>query len=139
MPVEEGAGHDLGGARMNVRQLGGLLGVAGGVVWIARLALADHFGGEALLRVVGLGLVLLGLVCVGLTLVKGQALWLDGVVGFAAPALFWAVYEVVRTEVGHTAVLHAALGAVAVVVGGVLLSGGPARDVHDEERTDQHA
>src|SRR5690606_37816205 len=89
------------GAAMTIRQLGGLLGVAGGAAWVIRWMLVSADSGAAdMLRIAGLVLILLGLVCVGLTLVKGQALWLDVVVGFAAPALFWALYEVVNTEAG---------------------------------------
>ncbi|MBE7324710.1 hypothetical protein IEQ44_08595 [Nocardioides sp. Y6] len=106
---------------MTVRQIGGLLGACGGVVWIARWAVAPGEGAAEALRWVGLVLVLLGLACVGLTLVKGTALWLDAVVAVAAPALFWAVYEVVRGEVRGAFILHALLGVVCLLVGAVTL------------------
>lgn len=129
---------------MTVRQLGGLLGLAGGVVWLVRLLLAPAVGGAGPLRLLGLALVLLGLICVGLTLVKGSALWLDVVVGFAAPALFWATYELLRAEVAGTLVLHAALGALAVATGSVLFTrGGRAYDDDpewdDREWEEHHA
>jgi len=112
---------------MTVRQLGGGLGVLGGIVWIARWLMAPADGPADVLRYAGLALVLLGLVCVGLTLVKGQALWLDIVVGFAAPALFWAIYEMVRAEVvGDGLLFHGVLGIAWVLVGiGLIVKGKP--------------
>ncbi|WP_110239679.1 hypothetical protein [Nocardioides gilvus] len=110
---------------MTIRQLGGLLGVAGGAAWVVRWMLVSAESDAAgLLRVGGLILILLGLVCVGLTLVKGQALWLDVVVGFAAPALFWALYEVVHTEVGASLLAHGVIGVVWAGVGGLLYARG---------------
>ena len=117
---------------MSVRQLGGLLGALGGVVWIARWFLSPAVGSADLMRYVGLGLVLLGLVCIGLTLVKGQARWLDVVVGIAAPALFWAVYELVRGT-GTGLLVHGVLGVLCLVVGGVLLVRGGHRGLEDDE------
>ena len=86
-------------------------------MWIARWALSPGDGAADLLRFAGLALVLLGLVCIGLTLVKGSALWLDVVVGFAAPALFWAIYEVIRASMGQAFILHALLGVICLLVG----------------------
>lgn len=117
---------------MSVRQLGGLLGALGGVVWIARWFLSPAVGSADLMRYVGLGLVLLGLVCIGLTLVKGQARWLDVVVGIAAPALFWAVYELVRGT-GTGLLVHGVIGVLCLVVGGVLLARGGHRGFEDDE------
>lgn len=102
---------------MTVRQLGGALGALGGLVWIVRWVLSPGEQAADLMRWGGLVLVLLGLVCIGLTLVKGSALWLDVVVGFAAPALFWTVYEVVRGELRDAYILHAVLGVVCLLVG----------------------
>ena len=115
---------------MTVRQLGGGLGVLGGIVWIARWLMAPADGPSDVLRYAGLVLVLLGLVCVGLTLVKGQALWLDIVVGFAVPALFWALYEMVRAEVASPGLLfHGILGIAWVLVGiGLIVKGKPRVD-----------
>lgn len=110
---------------MTIRQLGGLLGAAGGAAWVLRWMLVSADSDLAgLLRVGGLVLILLGLVCVGLTLVKGLALWLDVVVGFAAPALFWALYEVVHTEVGESLAVHGIIGVVWAGVGGLLYARG---------------
>lgn len=122
---------------MSVRQLGGLLGALGGVVWIARWLLSPAVGAADLMRWAGLGLVLLGLVCIGLTLVKGQARWLDLVVGVAAPALFWAVYELVRGT-GPGLLVHAAIGLLCVVVGGVLLVRGGHRGVDDDDEYEEY-
>lgn len=102
---------------MTVRQIGGALGALGGLVWIVRWAVAPAEGPAEFLRWAGLVLVLLGLACIGLTLVKGSALWLDVVVAVAAPALFWAIYEVVRGEVRGAFILHAVLGVVCLLVG----------------------
>lgn len=102
---------------MTVRQLGGALGALGGLVWIVRWVMSPDGQVGDLMRWGGLALVLLGLVCIGLTLVKGSALWLDVVVGFAVPALFWAVYEVVRGELRDAYILHGILGVVCLLVG----------------------
>lgn len=102
---------------MTVRQLGGALGALGGLVWILRWVMSPADGLADLMRWGGLALVLLGLVCIGLTLVKGSALWLDVVVGFAAPALFWAIYEVIRAEMGNAFILHGILGVLCLLVG----------------------
>lgn len=112
---------------MTVRQLGGGLGLLGGLVWIARWLTSPADGATDVLRYAGLAFVLLGLVCVGLTLVKGQALWLDVVVGFAAPALFWAIYEMVRAEIAEPALLfHGIVGVAWVLVGvGLIVKGKP--------------
>ena len=106
---------------MTVRQLGGVLGALGGLVWIVRWVLNPDSSGTAdILRYVGLGFIALGLVCVGLTLVKGLELWLDIIVGFAAPALFWAIYEVVRGGMENDFVFHGVLGIVWVLLGALL-------------------
>lgn len=119
---------------MTVRQLGGALGVLGGLVWLARWLLAPAEGTADIMRYAGLVLVLLGLVCVGLTLVKGQALWLDIVVGFAAPALFWAIYEAIRSEVAGQALLfHGILGILWLLVGAALIVKGKPRVRDDAE------
>jgi len=112
---------------MTVRQLGGGLGALGGLVWIARWLLDPASGTADIMRYAGLAFVLLGLVCVGLTLVKGQALWLDIVVGFAVPALFWAIYEVVRAEMGEALVFHGVLGAAWILLGVLLIVKGKPR------------
>lgn len=110
---------------MTIRQLGGLFGVAGGAAWVIRWMLVSADSGAAdMLRIAGLVLILVGLVCVGLTLVKGQALWLDVVVGFAAPALFWALYEVVNTEAGGSLAVHGVIGVVWAGFGGLLYARG---------------
>lgn len=106
---------------MTLRQIGGALGALGGLVWIVRWAMGPAGGPAEFLRWTGLVLVLLGLACIGLTLVKGSALWLDAVVAVAAPALFWAVYEVVRGEVRGAFILHAVLGVVCLLVGALTL------------------
>ena len=103
---------------MTVRQLGGALGALGGLVWILRWVVSPGDGAADLMRWAGLSLVLLGLVCIGLTLVKGSALWLDAIVGFAAPALFWAVYEVLRGELGNRHVGEADQLITAIAVAG---------------------
>lgn len=115
---------------MTVRQLGGALGALGGLVWIMRWVVSPGDGTADLMRWAGLASVLLGLVCIGLTLVKGSALWLDAIVGFAAPALFWAVYEVLRGELGHAFLVHAVLGVVCLLVGALTYVRG--RLVYDE-------
>lgn len=113
---------------MTVRQLGGGLGLLGGLVWIARWLMSPADGPADVMRYAGLAFVLLGLVCVGLTLVKGQALWLDIVVGFAAPALFWAIYEMVRAEIADPALLfHGVVGALWALVGVALIVKGKPR------------
>lgn len=109
---------------MTVRQLGGALGALGGLVWIVRWALSPGADLADLTRWGGLALVLLGLACLGLTLVKGSALWLDVVVAAAVPALFWAVYEVVRGEVRDAFILHAVLGVVCLLVGALTVARG---------------
>jgi hypothetical protein len=122
---------------MTVRQLGGALGVLGGLVWIARWLLNPESGSSAdVMRYAGLALILLGLVCVGLTLVKGQALWLDCIVGLSAPALFWAIYEVVRAELGEAVVFHGVLGVIWVIVGALLVVKGKPRV---DDRAQAHA
>lgn len=118
---------------MTVRQLGGALGALGGVVWIVRWVLSPAEGTADLMRWGGLALVLLGLVCIGLTLVKGSALWLDVVVGFAAPALFWAIYEVVRGGVRGAFILHGILGVVCLLVGVLTVVRGRSRHADEEE------
>lgn len=124
---------------MTVRQLGGLFAVAGGVVWLLGAVLVPDVLGETPWRWLGLGLVLLGLACSGLTLVKGSALWLDVVVAFAAPALFWAVYEVVRAETGAVVPFHAVVGVVVAVIGLVaLVRRRVVEDEYAEGWTDQH-
>ena len=130
---------DLGGVRMTVRQLGGLLAVVGGLTWLLGLVVVPDIVGETALRWVGLAMVLLALACFGLTLVKGSALWLDLVVAFAAPALFWAVYEVVRAELGAAGSFHAILGGVVALVGLLPFRRRRAVDEDDEERAGQHA
>lgn len=117
---------------MTVRQLGGALGAVGGLVWIVRWALSPGEETAELMRWGGLALVLLGLACIGLTLVKGSALWLDVVVAFAVPALFWAVYETVRGEVREAFMLHAVLGVMGLLVGALTVVRGHRR-VDDEE------
>ncbi|QCX26584.1 hypothetical protein [Nocardioides jishulii] len=119
---------------MTVRQLGGALGALGGLVWILRWVVSPGDGAADLMRWAGLALVLLGLVCIGLTLVKGSALWLDAIVGFAAPALFWAVYEVLRGELGNAFILHGVLGVVCLLVGALTWVRG--RLVYDEYEDD---
>lgn len=117
---------------MTVRQLGGALGALGGLVWIVRWVLSPGEDTAELLRWGGLALALLGLACIGLTLVKGSALWLDVVVAVAVPALFWAVYETVRGELRDAFILHAVLGVVGLLVGALTVVRGR-RVVGDEE------
>lgn len=102
---------------MTVRQMGGALGALGGLVWIVRWVSSPGDGTADLLRWAGLVLVLLGLACIGLTLVKGSVLWLDVIVGIGAPALFWAVYELLRGGMGNAFILHAVLGVICLLIG----------------------
>lgn len=124
---------------MTVRQLGGVLGALGGLVWIVRWALSPGDATADLLRWGGLVLVLLGLVCLGLTLVKGSALWLDVVVGLAVPALFWALYELVRGEVRQALMLHAVLGVVCLLVGALTVVRGGRRDDPEQVGSAPHS
>src|SRR5690606_12197218 len=104
---------------MTVRQLGGALGALGGLVWSLRWVMSPADGLADLMRWGGLALVLLGLVCIGLTLGKRCGLWLDVGVGFAAPALFWAIYDVVRAERSNAFIRLAILGVLCLLVGGL--------------------
>lgn len=122
---------------MSVRQLGGLLGALGGLVWIARWLQGSATDPTDLMRYVGLGLVMLGLACIGLTLVKGQARWLDFVASICIPLLFWAIYDVLRGT-GAALLLHGALGAAWVVLGGWLLLKGGHRDDWDDDEYEEY-
>lgn len=102
---------------MTLRQLGGGLNVVGGLLWIARW-LADLSGTVSdVLLYVGMAFMLIGLMCIGLTLVKGSARWLDFVVGFAMPALIWSVYATMRQNFDDTVMFDGVIGVIAVVVG----------------------
>lgn len=124
---------------MTVRQIGGALGALGGAVWIVRWVFSPGDGPADVMRWGGLGLVLLGLACIGLTLVKGSALWLDVVVALAAPALFWAVYEVLRSEVREAFILHAVLGVICLLVGALAVVRGRPRGADVAADADRHS
>jgi len=117
---------------MSLRQLGGALTALGALAWIVRWIWVEDPTLLDVTRWLGLAVVLGGLVCVGLTLVNGSALWLDVVVGAAAPLLFWAVYESVRTGFDSDVTLHGLLGVLVLAAGvGTTVRGGLPR-VPDE-------
>lgn len=120
---------------MTLRQLGGGLSVIGGLLWIVRWLLDPSGGLSNVLLYVGLGVILIGLMCIGLTLVKGSSRMLDVVVGFAMPALVWSVYWAVRVEMGDDRVVmyDGVVGVLALVVGGLLAVKSKPRELAEAE------
>lgn len=124
---------------MSLRQLGGGLVALGALAWIVRWIWVDDSAWLDVTRWLGLGVVLGGLVCVGLTLVNGSALWLDLVVGAAAPLFFWAVYESVRTGVDSDVTLHGLLGVLVLAAGvGTTVRGGRPREREEVVEAPSH-
>lgn len=120
---------------MTLRQLGGGLSVVGGLLWIVRWLIDASGGLSSVLLYVGLGVILVGLMCIGLTLVKGSSRMLDVVVGFAMPALVWSVYWAVRE--GLSSDMHqmydGVVGVLAVVIGGLLAVKSKPRELAEAE------
>jgi hypothetical protein len=106
------------GGRTDVRALGPVAGLLGGLCWVARWV-ADLTGTAAdwadAASWVGLGLLAVALAVVGAGLVSRSALWLRLIVAVAFPLLVWSIYSVVRGE-GSTVALDGAIGLLAVVL-----------------------
>jgi hypothetical protein len=116
---------------MDVRALGPVAGLLGGLCWVVRW-LADAVGTTGgwsdSLHWAGLGLLLVALAVVGAGLVSRSALWLRLIVAAALPLLVWSIFSVVRGE-GDAIVLEGAIGLLAVLVStGLVLAGRRAAD-----------
>lgn len=106
---------------MTLRQLGGGLSVLGGLLWIVRWLIGASGGLSSVMLYLGLAVILVGLMCIGLTLVKGSSRMLDVVVGFALPALVWSVYWAIREGVTFDLQTYdGVVGVLAVLVGAAL-------------------
>ena len=103
---------------MDVRALGPVAGLFGGLCWVVRW-LADAAGTTGgwsdSLHWAGLGLLLVALAVVGASLVSTSALWLRLIVAAALPLLVWSIFSVVRGG-GDAIVLEGAIGLLAVVI-----------------------
>jgi hypothetical protein len=108
---------------LDVRALGPVVGLLGGLCWVARWV-ADLAGVAAgwadAVYWAGLGLLAVALAVVGASLVSKSALWLRLIVAVAFPLLVWSIYAVVRGE-GDAVALEGAIGLVAVVLSGVVV------------------
>ena len=108
---------------MNLRAVGPVTGIVGGLCWIARWG-ADLAGGSpswgAAAHWVGLVLLLVALAAAGTELVGRSVTWLRVLVAVAFPLLVWSVYAVVRGE-GDAVALDGLLGVVALVCSVVAL------------------
>jgi hypothetical protein len=116
---------------MDVRALGPVAGLLGGLCWVVRW-LADAVGTTGgwsdSFHWAGLGLLLVALAVVGAGLVSRSALWLRLIVAAALPLLVWSIFSVVRGE-GDAIVLEGAIGLLAVLVStGLVLAGRRAAD-----------
>ena len=87
---------------MNLRTVGLLSGVLGGLCWLLRLALhASGSGSDETLDLLFLGgavLVSIALIGFGTGLVSRSAVWLRAIVGVAFPLLVWSLLSLVRVS-----------------------------------------
>ena len=130
------------GDPMNLRAVGPVTGLVGGLCWIARWG-ADLAGSSpssgTTTRWVGLVLLLVALAAAGTGLVGRGVTWLRVLVAVALPLLVWSVYEVVRGDGGGVA-LDGLLGVVALTCSVVaLLSRSPAAPTARAGRSGSHA
>src|SRR5688572_32961931 len=103
---------------MDVRALGPVAGLLGGLCWVIRWVgnLAGGAGGWGdSLRWAGIGLLAIALAVVGAGLVSRSALWLRLLVAVAFPLLVGSLYSVIR-GVGDAVALVGAIGLLAVVL-----------------------
>ncbi len=111
---------------MDVRALGPVAGVLGGLCWVA-LWVADVAGVAAgwadAVHWVGLGLLAVALAVVGANLVSKSALWLRLIVAVAFPLLVWSIYSVVQGD-GDSVAVDGATGLLAVILSGVVVAVG---------------
>ncbi|QBR93423.1 hypothetical protein [Nocardioides euryhalodurans] len=115
---------------MNLRVLGLVAGLLGGLCWAVRwgveLAGSSPSWGDTA-QLAGLVLIGLALAVVGAGLVSRSALWLRVIVAVAFPLLVWSVYLVVKGDADGVT-LDGVLGALAVVGSAVLLATGRRSD-----------
>jgi hypothetical protein len=108
---------------VDVRALGPVAGVLGGLCWLA-LWVADVAGVAAgwagTVHGVGLGLLMVALAVVGANLVSRSALWLRLIVAVAFPLLAWSIYSVVQGD-GDSVAVDGAAGLLAVILSGVVV------------------
>lgn len=106
-----------------MRVAGPLLGLLGGLCWVARWGATSTDGDPGWgpgAHWAGLAALGLALAVLGAGLVSRSALWLTLLVALACPMLVWSVYAVVSGEAGSITV-DGVLGTVAVLGGAVLL------------------
>ena len=125
---------------MDVRALGPVAGLLGGLCWVARW-LVDLAVGTAgwsdSLHWVGLGLLAVALAVVGSSLVSRSAWWLRLVVAVALPLLVWSIFSVLRGD-GEAIGLGGSLGMLAVVLAAATLVAGRRTAAPGIERGGRH-
>ena len=103
---------------MDVRALGAVAGLLGGLCWLVPWVV-DLVGGPpdwgTALHWAGLALLGVALVVVGAGLVSRSALWLRVLVAIAFPLLAWSLYSVLRGSAGSL-VLDGVLGLLVVAL-----------------------
>jgi hypothetical protein len=103
---------------MDVRALGPVAGLLGGLCWVIRWVgdLAGGAGGWGdSFRWAGIGLLAIALAVVGAALVSRSAVWLRLLVAVAFPLLVGSLYSVVRGG-GDAVALEGVIGLLAVVL-----------------------